>query len=204
MKRFWRDNGLSTVLLAFFVVFWAAQFLTGWHVHNGELKDAGQHTLSALDYLLSSHFWAATAENWESEFLQMAAYVVLTIHLRQRGSAESNPYTDDPDADPPETGGSFWRRNGLSLTLTTLFVSAMALHLVGSWRSHNAERLSHGEATQSLATFIGQPDFWFESFQNWQSEFLAVVTLVVLTIKLRQVGSSQSKQLSDPDSKTGS
>ncbi|WP_221088368.1 DUF6766 family protein [Deinococcus aquaedulcis] len=209
MRHFWANNALSIVLVLLFAAFWVGQALTGWAVHNEELQTLHQHTLGWGEYLASAHFWSATAENWESEFLQMAAFVTLTIYLRQRGSAESNPFPEDQtaeerqkDADDAATPG-FWRRNGLSVVLGGLFLGSLALHLVSSWQDFNLEEQARGQEALSLGAFMGRPEFWFESFQNWQSEFLAVVAIVVLTIFLRQVGSSQSKALSDPNDKTG-
>ncbi|MBB6018315.1 DUF6766 family protein [Deinococcus radiopugnans] len=212
MKRFWADNALLLVLLGFFLLFWLAQALSGWAGHNQELGNLKQHTLNFAQYLASAHFWSATAENWESEFLQLAAYVVLTIHLKQRGSAESNPYEDEKDdtqrqQDQQERRAAaqarFWRRNSLTLALLGLFVLSLLMHLRNSWQDDNLERLARGQNAETLWAFLGQPEFWFESFQNWQSEFLAVAVIVVLTIFLRQVGSSQSKRLDEPHRKTG-
>ncbi|MFB9991152.1 DUF6766 family protein [Deinococcus oregonensis] len=206
MKRFWTDNALSLVLVVFFLMFWLAQALTGWAVHNEELEQLRQHTLTWPRYLTSSHFWSTTAENWESEFLQMAAFVIFTIYLRQRGSAESNPYPDEQTEKQKQVGAvprGFWRRNSLSVVLVGLFLGALVLHLFSSWGNSNLEEQARGRTAESLGQFLHQPEFWFESFQNWQSEFLAVAVIVVLTIFLRQIGSSQSKALSDPNEKTG-
>ncbi|WP_026298684.1 DUF6766 family protein [Deinococcus aquatilis] len=208
MKRFWTDNALSVVLIALFAVFWLAQALTGWAVYNGELEQVRQQVLTWPRYLTTAHFWSTTAENWESEFLQMAAYVILTIYLRQRGSAESNPFPDEQtkaekhqvDSIPP----GFWRRNSLSMALLGMFAGALIIHLFTSWETYTLEQQARGQGAESLIAFLHQPDFWFESFQNWQSEFLAVAAIVILTIFLRQIGSSQSKAVLDPNRKTGS
>lgn len=207
MKRFWTDNALSLVLLGLFLVFWLAQALTGWSVYNGELEQLRQQTLTWPRYLTTSHFWSTTAENWESEFLQMAAFVILTIYFRQRGSAESNPFpeeqTEEERNQTDAAPSGFWRRNSLAMALLGLFAGALILHLFSSWKTYNLEQLARGQHAESLARFLREPVFWFESFQNWQSEFLAVATIVVLTIFLRQIGSSQSKAVSAPNEKTG-
>ena len=209
MRRFWTNNALSLVLAALFLVFWLAQALTGWAVRNEELEQLRQQTLTWPQYLASSHFWSATAENWDSEFLQMAAFVIFTIYLRQRGSAESNPFPEEQTSEEKKQDQQdsaqpgFWRRNSLSVVLLSLFAGALVLHLFSSWDSYNFEQQAEGQQALNLAQFLSKPDFWFESFQNWQSEFLAVVAIVVLTISLRQVGSSQSKALSDANEKTG-
>lgn len=202
MKKFLRNNGLSLSLAALFLIFWAAQAVAGYKVRN---QDAVVHSMPTLDfghYLLSGHFWQATGENWESEFLQMGAYVVMTAFLYQKGSAESN----DPDAPEPTTGAkarSWLYRNSLSLTFLALFTGAFIIHATGGLSVFNDERLAHGEPRATLPEFLGDAEFWFQSFQNWQSEFLAVLSIVVLSIFLRQQGSPESKSVTDPHSKTG-
>lgn len=212
MRHFWKENALSIVLLGVFLLFWLAQALSGWAVHNQELSQAGQQALGFVRYLTSAHFWSTTAENWESEFLQMAAFVALTIHLRQRGSAESNPLEDELDDEQraqerqeqeDAARAGFWRRNSLTLVLSGLFVLSMLIHLFNSWKEFNLELQTQGKAPENLASFLREPGFWFESFQNWQSEFLAVAAIVILTIFLRQTGSSQSKRLNEDNRKTG-
>ncbi|WP_135228813.1 DUF6766 family protein [Deinococcus fonticola] len=209
MKRFWHDNALTIVLMLLFLLFWTAQALSGWAVHNQELQDAHQHLLTLGAYLRSAHFWSATAENWESEFLQMAAFVVLTVYLRQRGSAESKPYPEEETQEDREQEKrdsqvkGFWQRNSLSLVLFALFGASMLTHLLNSWKDYNLAEMAQGKTAETLGQFLHEPEFWFESFQNWQSEFLAVATIVALTIFLRQIGSSQSKGLTEPNRKTG-
>ncbi len=158
-----------------------------------------------MQYLGSGHFWQATGENWESEFLQMGAYVVLTTFLFQRGSAESKD-PDQPDGDHPKedvTKFGFLRRNSLSLALLALFVLAFIVHAWGGLIDDNQRRLENHQPAESLATFLTGSEFWFQSFQNWQSEFLAVLAIVTLSIFLRQHGSPESKAVSAPDSQTG-
>lgn len=209
MTRFWKDNALSIVLMSMFALFWTAQAVMGWAVHNEDLRELNQQRLHFGAYLVSPHFWAATAENWESEFLQMGAFVVLTVYLRQRGSAESKPYPDEETDDDRERQRQdhrqrgFLKRNSLSVALFGLFFAALLLHLRSSFLDNLHEQLARGQDAPSLGQFLGKPDFWFESFQNWQSEFLAVATIVVFTVFLRQVGSPQSKGAGDPDDQTG-
>lgn len=205
MKRFLRDNGLSLVLVALFLAFWGGQAVAGFKVHNEEQELHGGAAIVFGEYLLSGHFWQATAENWESEFLQMGCYVILTVRLFQRGSAESN----DPDkaeelaAKRREKRGSWLYRNSLSLAFLGLFLLTFALHAMGGLKEFNEEREEHGEAAVTALEFLGNAEFWFQSFQNWQSEFLAVLSIVVLSIFMRQDGSPESKDVEDPHSKTG-
>jgi hypothetical protein len=213
VSTFWRNNALSTVLMLLFAAFWAVQAMTGWAVHNSELRELHQHTLTLWAYLGSPHFWSTTAENWESEFLQMGSYVVLTVYLKQRGSAESNPYPEEETEEETEEdrdrqrqdarAQGFIRRNSLSVALFGLFGAALLLHLRSSFLDYNLEQLAHGQDAVSVGQFLMNPEFWFESFQNWQSEFLAVATIVVFTFFLRQVGSSQSKGADEPNGATG-
>ena len=139
----------------------------------------------------------------------MAAFVVLTVYLRQRGSAESNRYPDEETQEDRERERQdsqvrgFWRRNSLSVVLFALFGASMLTHLLNSWRDFNLQEIAQGKHTETLLAFLHEPEFWFESFQNWQSEFLAVAAIVAFTVFLRQVGSSQSKGLKEPNRKTG-
>jgi uncharacterized protein DUF6766 len=160
----------------------------------------------------------ATFENWESEFLQMGAYVVLTALLIQKGSPESkNPDGDEVDTDPreqredPEAPGPV-RRGGLvlvlyehslSLALFGLFLLSLVFHALGGHAEFNQQQLEHGAAPVSLWGFVTSSEFWFQSMQNWQSEFLAVAALAVLGIFLRQRGSPESKPVAAPHAQTG-
>jgi hypothetical protein len=194
---------------------WVAQAVTGQAAHNDELAEHGRRSISFGAYLISGDFWSATFENWESEFLQMGVYVLLTVWLRQKGSAESRPMTEDED-DLPLTPWmdqpAAWRRGGfvrwvyarsLSIAFFALFLAAFYGHLMGSWRRAIEVAEWHGEASPTLLAYAVNPSFWFESFQNWQSEFLAVFSLVVLSIFLRQKDSPQSKPVDAPHNQTG-
>lgn len=218
MGRFLRNNGLSLVLFALFAVFLAGQSYTGWQVENEERTEHNRPPLAFTAYLQSGHFIEATFENWESEYLQMGAYVLLTVFLFQRGSSESK----DPDnrEEVPNPGaerqhpGTPWPvrqgglvlklyENSLSLALLLLFVIAFVLHAIGGTWVANEARLEHGEAAETVWQFLQTSDFWFQSFQNWQSEFLAVFSLITLSIWLRQRGSPESKNVAAAHQQTG-
>lgn len=210
----WRRNGLSIVLLALMAVFLVAQALTGWQVHNEELAQHGLPPLTFMSYLTTGHFSSATFENWESEFLQMGMYVLLTVRLRQAGSAESRPLNPVEEESRVEAGappwpvrkGGLWKRlygHSLAIAFFSLFFLSFTLHALGSWRAKSAENHMDGLAPPSFLDHLFSSDFWFESMQNWQSEFLAVLALVVLTIFLRQKDSPQSKAVEAPHSQTG-
>jgi hypothetical protein len=206
MKRFLRYNGLSLALASLFLIFWTAQAIAGFKVHNQESLEHGQAVVSFGTYLMSGHFWQATGENWESEFLQMASYVVLTGFLYQKGSAESK----DPDEveaikpKPSEKQASWLYRNSLSLAFVALFFISFTIHAQGGLRAFNEERMEHGQQAVGMGDYISDAEFWFQSFQNWQSEFLAVLAIVLLSIFLRQQNSPESKAIDDPNWKTGS
>jgi hypothetical protein len=219
MGKALKENGLSIVLLLLFGVFMVGQTLTGMHEYNADQLDHGEAAVTLGEYLTSGHFIEATAENWESEFLQMAAYVLLTIRLFQRGSAESK----DPDKpDPSDRNPRHWppgsrapgpvRRGGLalafyqhslSIAFVALFLASFALHGYGGLAEFNEQRLAHGNPAVSLAGYMQSATFWFESFQNWQSEFLALASMVLLSIVLRQRGSPESKPVDAPHRETG-
>ena len=204
MKHFFRNNGLSLTLGGLFLFFWGAQAVAGWKVFNEEQLLHYSPTLNFSHYLLSGHFWQATGENWESEFLQMGIYVIFTCFLFQKGSAESKDPEKDNDEDaPPKKRHSFLYRNSLSLAFLILFALSFALHAIGGWKESNDERAEHGQAAETLGEFLTGAEFWFQSFQNWQSEFLAVFSIVVLSIFLRQQGSPESKHVDAPNSETG-
>jgi hypothetical protein len=185
--------------------------------HNKELEKAGLGAVTMSEYAGSGHFMQSTFENWESEFLQMALFVILTISLRQKGSSESKKCEGKEEVDrepstrrknvpwPVKKGG--WvlslYKNSLSIALMLLFIISFFLHLEGSLRDENEQLLNEGELPHTLSYYIGSSRFWFESFQNWQSEFLSVFAIVVLSIFLRQKGSPQSKPVDAPDWETG-
>jgi hypothetical protein len=192
-----------------FTVSIAGQLLAGRAAHNAEQQQHGQPTVSLSEYARSPHFLEAAAENWESEFLQMGVFVLLSVFLYQRGSAESKrieePESVDQDpkasADDPEAPWPVRRgrlalalyEHSLSIALLTLFTITFALHAAQGTAAYNEEQLAHGAEPISIRSYLGTGQFWFESFQNWQSDFLAIGVLVTLSIWLRERGSPQSK-----------
>jgi hypothetical protein len=218
MKRFFRENGLTLAMLALFVLCWVGQGLSGWKHHNEEQRDHGNPEVALREFLGSGTFIESTFENWESEFLQMAAFVLLAAKLKQKGSGESKPLEGEEDVDkdprtnkkkdspaPVHRGGLALKlySHSLSMALLALFVFSFFMHAVGGRRQFNEEALEHGQQTVTLLSYLGSSTFWFESFQNWQSEFLSVAALVVLSIFLRERGSPESKPVHAPHSETG-
>lgn len=213
--RFLYRNGLSIVLITMMFIFLLGQFFTGWKTENKELAESGSAMLSLGEYVHSGHFIQATFENWESEFLQMMIYVVLTVSLRQKGSSESKSLDKKeevdkepephPDAPWPVRKGGVWLtlyKHSLSLAFGILFAISFSLHFYGSLKAYNEEQVSKKQQVITASEYITESRFWFESFQNWQSEFLAVASLVILSIWLREKGSPESKPVDMPHTET--
>jgi len=208
MRRILRDNALSLALFALFLISIIGQAIMGWRALAEELRIHGESAMGFLAYLATGHFLSATFENWESEFLQMAVYVLLTAILVQRGSPESrDPDKADPGDEPwPRDRSGLLRRfysHSLSIALVMLFVLSFWLHLVGSTRRSNEEALRHQQPMKTVTETLVEPEFWYESFQNWQSEFLSMGVLVVFGIFLRERGSPESKPVAAANAKTG-
>jgi hypothetical protein len=218
---FFRENGLSVVWLGlFFVSFMVGQTAFGHLEYNEDQREHGRLEIAFVDYLTTAHFVEATAENWESEFLQMFLFITLTAFLYQKGSAESKTLYEKEAVDrdprnakskkdapwPVRKGGWVLRiyENSLSLAFLILFVICLFLHAAGGARNFNEEQRNHGKTEQvTMLQYMGTSRFWFESFQNWQSEFLAVGSMVLLSIWLRQRGSPESKPVDAPHHQTG-
>jgi hypothetical protein len=221
-RRRVRENGLSLVLLAIFMALLVAQALVGAHEFNADRAEHNLPPATFPQYLATGHFVETTAENWESEFLQMAAYVLLTVSLVQKGSSESKKLEggEAVDADPRNVRGQAlkqapWpvRRGGwvlrmyehsLSLAFVLLFLVSFTAHAIGGARAYSDDQVAHGGSRVSVIEYVQTSRFWFESLQNWQSEFLAIAAMVVLSIHLRQRGSPESKPVAAPHSHTGS
>lgn len=221
MRTFLRNNGLTLVLGLLFLVSLIGQAATGLSSENAERLQHGQTATTLISYLTSGAFLSSLFENWESEFLQMSAYVVLTAYLMQRGSPESkdldqvSPQDRDPALDARRKDAPGAVRHGglirilyshsLGFTLLALFIASFALHFVNSARHAAEQAAAHGEAVSGeLLSHLGEAEFWFESFQNWQSEFLSTAVLVLLGVVLRERGSPESKPVGAPHSQTGS
>lgn len=213
-----RENGLLLACVGLFAVFFLGMTVSGTGTYNQEqLEHGSSEQLSVLQYLTTGHFVEATFENWESEFLQMGMYVVLTAFLYQKGSSESKPLNKSApqDADPREgakrnspspvrRGG--WRltiyEHSLAIAFFALFFASWTLHALGGVSAFNEEQIQHGQPAISVWRYVTTAQFWFESMQNWQSEFIAVAAIVGLSIFLRQRGSAESKPVADPHRET--
>lgn len=219
MRQWMKDHGLLLANAGLFVAFLGGMVVSGAASYSEEQQSHGQPPLGVLEYVGTGHFVEAVFENWESEFLQMAMYVVLTIFLFQKGSSESKPVDkpapqDEDPRDAKHTPKTPWpvRRGGwvlrvyehsLAGLLALLFLASITLHAFGGTAAYNEEQVSHGLPEVGLWEYVGSSQFWFESFQNWQSEFLAVAVLVGASVYLRQRGSPESKPVAEPHKETG-
>jgi hypothetical protein len=221
MRRWVRDNGLALFFGALFAGTLVAQALVGHAGFNHEQAAHLDDPISLWRYVLSSSFGVDVLENWQSEYLQFTLYIVGTVWLLQRGSPESKELdkgggeSDEEQkvgshagADSPKwarVGG--WRTrvysNSLLLVMGGVWLASWIGQSITGRVAYNAEQLDHHEAPVGWAHYLSTPDFWDKTLQNWQSEFLAVGSMAVLTIYLRQRGSPESKPVGAPHGATG-
>jgi Domain of unknown function (DUF6766) len=221
MRAWLRDNSLSVFFFAIFVMAVAGQSLAGQRAYNAEQSSHGEPGVTYLQYLTSADFGEALMENWQSEYLQFTLFILATIWLVQRGSNESKPPQDigtesdqrqlvggHAQANSPlwaKVGG--WRThlysNSLLIVMTAIFFASWLGQSVNGWRAYNDELAEHGEAAIGWTSYFASAEFWEMTLQNWQSEFLAVGTMAVYTIYLRQRGSPESKPVGAPHDQTG-
>jgi hypothetical protein len=210
-------RSLTLVLLGLFVACAIGQVWAGWAVHNADLAEHGRAALAIHAYFAQGHLWEALFENWESEFLQMGAFVVLTAYLYQHGSPESRrlhahelvdadprTFAGEPDVPWPVRRGGWILRcyeHSLGGVLFLLFVLSFAGHALGGWREEVTG--VHARPDLTLAGYVTSSQFWFESLQNWQSEFFSIAAMVWLAIYLRERGSPESKPVHAPHHETG-
>jgi hypothetical protein len=221
MRLWLRNSSLSLFFGALFLGAVLGQSIAGQHAFNEDQSAHGEPTISYPRYLVSSDFGEALMENWQSEYMQFALFILATIWLIQRGSNESKPPQDagqeseqrqligeHAQRNSPrwaKVGG--WRTrlyaNSLMLVMAVIFFGSWFAQSVTGWSHYNDEQRTHDEPTVSWAGYLGRPDFWEKTLQNWQSEFLAVGTMAVFTIFLRQRGSPESKPVGAPHDQTG-
>lgn len=215
-----RDNSLSIVFGLLLLASIAGQAVVGLAEYNEEAKADGLAAIDMLRYLTSSAFAVDVAENWQSEFLQFTLFILLTIWLVQRGSSESKPPEQaGPDSDEKErigaaaepgspaaarAGGPLTRLYSASLTLlmATIFVLSWAAQAVTGRVANNQARLRDLLDPLPMGEYLLHPDFWSRTFQNWQSEMLAVGSMAIFAVFLRQRGSPESKEVGAPHEET--
>jgi hypothetical protein len=221
MRPFLRNNSLSLVFLGLFLAALVFQSIAGLADFNEDQVRHGDPEISYGRYLVSSEYATAVMENWQSEYLQFTLYVLLTVWLVQRGSPESKEVDktggesdeDQKVGEHAEPGSPRWARiGGVRRKLyENSLVIVMAMIWLGTWLSqsltgvteYNTDRLDHQEAPVSWAAYLTKPDFWEKTLQNWQSEFLAVGSMAILAVYLRQRGSPESKPVGAPHHATG-
>ena len=222
MRRFLRENSLSLFFGAILLASMIGQSFAGQHRYNAEAFEHGDEPLSYGEYLLSTDFGANLLENWQSEFLQFALFIIATVWLVQKGSNESKELDQVGfESDQRQQVGGYARANSpawakvrglrmhvyansLMIVMTLIFIASWLGQAVNSWRAFNDEQENHKEQTLSFGEYVVNADFWDRTFQNWQSEFLAVGTMAVFTIYLRQRGSPESKPVGAPHDETAS
>jgi hypothetical protein len=220
-RGFVKDNALSLAFGLLFLGSLVGQALTGWAQLNDSQHAAGLGQVTLGHYLVSADFAVDVVENWQSEYLQFLVYIMLTIWLVQKGSTESKqPGEEGPETDAQQKLGWHtqpdspkWARAGgwrtwtlswsLMLVMSAIFVASWGTQLVAGWASFNETRLQNLQDPLTIGSYAVNPDFWNRTLQNWQSEFLAVGSMAIFTVYLRQRGSTQSKPVGEPHESTG-
>ena len=221
MRRFLHDNSLSLFFFAIFLLALFAQSIAGFQKYNQEQEAHGEATIDYFRFLVTSDFGANVLENWQSEWLQFWLFALATVWLVQKGSNESKPIEDigvesdqqqkvkgyAPENAPRWAMARDWRltiySNSFVIVMGLIFLATWLAQSFASWSVFNDEQMEHDQPTVSWTTYVTSSDFWERSLQNWQSEFLAVGTMVVFTIYLRQRGSPESKPVGAPHAETG-
>jgi hypothetical protein len=221
VKRFLRENSLTVVFLAIFLAAVVGEAFVGHSDFNHAQVAHQDETISLGRYVTSSAYMADVMENWQSEYLQFTLFILGTVWLVQRGSPESKPPGEEGgESDEEQKVGEHakpdspkWAKagglrtlvysNSLVLVMTTIWVLSWLAQLVTGHVEYNAEQFDHHLESLSLWQYAGSSDFWNRTLQNWQSEFLAITSMVVFSIWLRQRGSSQSKPVGEPHASTG-
>jgi hypothetical protein len=221
MKRALRDNGLSLAFGVLLVLALVGQAISGVAEYNNQASADGVDQISLLQYLGTSDFGVDVAENWQSEYLQFLLYVFLTVWLIQRGSPESKQpdqigresdedqkVGEHADADSPAWARARgWRlavySRSLGLVMGAIFLASWGAQSIAGRSAYNEEQLRQLEQPVSWVGYLTSADFWNRTTQNWQSEFLAVASMVTLSIYLRQRGSPESKPVGAAHDATG-
>ena len=221
MKRFLRENSLTLAFGLILLLALVGQSWAGQADFNEQQVSQGQDAISYLQYVRSSDFAVDVAENWQSEFLQFFLYIFGTVYLVQRGSSESKEPDDAGlESDEDQRVGRFasedsprWARTGgwrtalysrsLGAVMGSIFLASWLAQSIAGRAAYNAQQLSQFEDPVSWLGYVGSPDFWSRTLQNWQSEFLAVAAMSAFAIYLRQRGSPESKPVGSPHRATG-
>lgn len=221
VPRFLRENSLSLGFGALFLLTLVGQAFAGVADLNDQRVSEGLDPVSLGRFVTSSSFAVDVMENWQSEYLQFFLYVFATVWLVQRGSAESKkPEEVGPEPDEKQRVGAHAKRDSpswvkaggwrtavfsrsLGLLMGTLFLLTWASSSVAGWAAYNSDQLGSHEDPVTWLGYLGHADFWNRTFQNWQSEMLAVGSMAIFTVYLRQRGSPESKPVGAPHTVTG-
>jgi hypothetical protein len=221
MRRALRDNGLGLAFGALFLLSLLGQAISGLFQYNDQQVEFGAEQVSFLQYVTSSSFAVDVAENWQSEYLQFFLYIFGTVWLVQRGSSESKEIEEiGTESDEDQLVGEHarddspkWARyqdwrgalfsRSLGIVMGAIFVLSWGAQSVAGWAAYNTEQLGNREDPVTWLGYLGEPEFWNRTLQNWQSEMLAVGSMAVLAIYLRQRGSPESKPVGAAHADTG-
>jgi flagellar biogenesis protein FliO len=222
MRRFVRDNALGLCFLVLFLLALLGQSISGTAEFNNQQVSQGAPPVSWASYVTSADFTVDMAENWQSEYLQFLLFIVFTVWLVQRGSPESKaPGEEGLESDRRQKVGPYaergsprwarasdWRRtvyeSSLGLVMGVIFVLAWLGQAIAGLSAYNSQQIVQLEDPVTWQEYLVSADFWNRTLQNWQSEFLAVASITVLAVYLRQRGSPQSKPVGDPHGRTAS
>jgi hypothetical protein len=221
VRGFLRDNGLSVGFGLLFLASLVGQAISGHDsVNHDQLLHHGD-PMTLGHYVSSSLFWADVMENWQSEYLQFSLYIFATVFLLQKGSNESKePGKAGGESDEEQLLGEHakpdsprWARvgglrtriysNSLLLVMSGIWVASWLAQSITGRINYDADQLDHQSAPVSWLTYITTSDFWNRTLQNWQSEFLAVGSMVILSVYWRQRGSPESKPVGAAHDVTG-
>ena len=221
-RGFFRHNSLSLVFGAVFLLTLVGQALSGLADYNSQQVAQGLATVSLGDYVTSSNFGVDVMENWQSEYLQFFLFIFATVWLIQLGSTESKEVgKEGKESDKEQKVGRYaepssptWAKVGgwrtalysrsLGTLMAVLFLLTWGASFIAGWAAYNSEQLADREDPVSWLGYLGAPDFWNRSFQNWQSEMLAVGSMAVFSVYLRHRGSAESKPVGEAHATTGS
>jgi hypothetical protein len=221
VKRFLRENSLGLVFGLLFLLVLIGQAFAGHADFNERQLTEGLEPISLGRYLTSASFGVDVAENWQSEYLQFFLYIFLTVWLLQKGSPESKSLDQAGlESDKDQKVGQFaeddsprWAKvgglrrtlysNSLGLVMGTIFLGSWLTQSIAGVAAFDEEQLSNLQDPLTWGQYLMEPDFWNRTLQNWQSELLAVASMAILSIYLRQRGSPQSKPVGSPHAATG-
>jgi hypothetical protein len=221
VKRWLKENSLGLTFGLLFLIVLVAQSFAGLADFNERQISSGLEPISYVRYITSASFGVDVAENWQSEYLQFFLYIFFTVWLLQKGSPESKSLDQAGlESDKDQRVGQFaeedspaWAKvdgfrrtlysNSLGLVMGLIFIGSWLTQSIAGVAAFDEEQLSNLQDPVTWPQYLVEPDFWNRTLQNWQSELLAVASMAILSIYLRQRGSPQSKPVGSPHTTTG-